>query len=80
MGIHGPVEVEAGTLTIHLYPNLYVVFRRMRGAISSLFVSSATRKENKKGRRRENAKEPAFPRGAVLINHGHVWDRESNRM
>jgi hypothetical protein len=55
---------EEGTHTVHLYPYLYVVFRRMRGAVS-LFVSSATRKENKKGRRRENAKEPAFPHGSV---------------
>lgn len=50
--------------TIHLDSYLYVVLRWMRGAVS-LFVSSAARRKNKKGRCRENAKEPAFPRGAV---------------
>lgn len=58
------VKVEEGTHTVHLYPYLYMIFRWMGGAVS-LFVSSATRKENKKGGRRENAKEPAFPHGAV---------------
>jgi hypothetical protein len=62
--MHNPVKVEEGTThTVHLYPYLYVVFGWMGGAVS-LFVSSATRKENKRGRRRENAKEPAFPHGA----------------
>ena len=48
VGMDDPVKVEPGTRTVHLYPYLYVVFRWMRGAVP-LFVSSATRKENKKG-------------------------------
>jgi hypothetical protein len=59
-----PVKVE-GTHTVHLDPYLYVVLRRMRGAVPLFVSSSTTRKENKKGGRRENAKEPAFPHGAV---------------
>jgi hypothetical protein len=60
MGMY-PVKVDQGTHTIHLDPYLYVIFRWMRGAISLFEFELAARLENKKGRSRENAKEPAFP-------------------
>jgi hypothetical protein len=52
--------VKVGSHTVHLYPYLYVVFRRMRGAVS-LFVSNAARKENKKSRRRRMQRNQHFP-------------------
>jgi len=69
---------ENGGRTVHLYPNLYVIFRWMGGTGSLLAVRLDKNKREEGSREKCRANSILLRR--CLSERYHIRDRESNRM